>query len=177
MPSAFSHSSNNTVAIPRRRYPGRTPRVVIHPSPLCFFTAPPTNPTIFPSTIAFSLTSPGSESAAINSNSGQASCGKQTCSMVRIPPRSFNPAVSITNEGGVCSGICCKDGLGFHPTHLVFQPQFLETLLLGLADEVTDHTGELHREDVLGGRAGSHALEGLKVLQGHGLLVNVVGSS
>ena len=52
-----------------------------------------------------------------------------------------------------------------------------ELFLGNLANKVTDQAGELHREDVLGGWTGSHALEGFEVLQGHGLLINILGGS
>ena len=54
---------------------------------------------------------------------------------------------------------------------------YFELLRFILANEVTDEAGELHREDVLGRWAGSHALECFKVLQGHGLLINILGRS
>ncbi len=56
-----------------------------------------------------------------------------------------------------------------------FLPAFTFLLIFSL-DEILDHAGEFHREDELGGRALADVLEGLEVLQGHGLLVNGFGA-
>ena len=55
---------------------------------------------------------------------------------------------------------------------LSFLPFIFYLLLRILAKEVIQHAGELHREDELGGRAGTNGLERFKILQGHGLLIN-----
>ncbi len=42
-------------------------------------------------------------------------------------------------------------------------------------DEITEHTGELHREDELGGGALAHFLERIEVLQRDRLLIDALG--
>lgn len=47
---------------------------------------------------------------------------------------------------------------------------------LFLVDEVFQHAGELHRENILGGWAHAHRFQGLKILQRHGLLIHRLGN-